>query len=142
MSNVCIPSGSLLVTCIGADMGKTVINANDCVPNQQINAIILKSNEIKVGYLFHVLSSMRDTLRQQGEKGGGTMPLINKSDFSKILIPIPDIEKQSRIVAILDKFDGLTNSISEGLPREIELRHKQYAYYRDLLLSFPKPPTI
>jgi len=38
----------------------------------------------------------------------------------------------------LDKFDALNNSISEGLPREIELRQKQYEYYRDLLLSFPK----
>jgi type I restriction enzyme S subunit len=43
------------------------------------------------------------------------------------------------VVAILDKFDAITNSISEGLPREIDLRQKQYAYYRDLLLSFPKP---
>jgi len=39
-------------------------------------------------------------------------------------------------VTILDKFDALTNSITEGLPREIELRQQQYAYYRDLLLSF------
>ncbi|MEH8796243.1 restriction endonuclease subunit S, partial [Klebsiella quasipneumoniae subsp. similipneumoniae] len=39
---------------------------------------------------------------------------------------------------ILDKFEILTNSISEGLPREINLRQKQYEYYRDLLLSFPK----
>jgi type I restriction enzyme, S subunit len=45
---------------------------------------------------------------------------------------------QTRIVAILDKFDTLTHSISEGLPREIALRQKQYEYYRDLLLSFPK----
>ena len=48
----------------------------------------------------------------------------------------------TRIVAILDKFDALTNSITEGLPREIELRQKQYAYYRDLLLSFPKPEEV
>ncbi|WP_257254703.1 restriction endonuclease subunit S, partial [Endozoicomonas sp. SESOKO3] len=66
--------------------------------------------------------------------------------FSKVQIPVPypnDPEKslaeQERIVAILDKFDALTNSITEGLPREIELRQKQYEYYRDLLLSFPKP---
>lgn len=65
---------------------------------------------------------------------------------AKVRIPIPypdDAEKslaeQARIVAILDKFDALTNSISEGLPREIELRQKQYEYYRDLLLNFPKP---
>jgi type I restriction enzyme S subunit len=69
--------------------------------------------------------------------------LIN--GFSKIEIPVPfpnDSEKslaeQARIVAILDKFDVVTNSISEGLPREIELRQKQYEYYRDLLLNFPK----
>ncbi|WP_322994483.1 hypothetical protein [Castellaniella sp.] len=47
--------------------------------------------------------------------------------------------EQARIVSILDKFDALTNSLTEGLPREIELRQKQYEYYRDLLLSFPKP---
>ena len=40
-------------------------------------------------------------------------------------------------MATLDKFDSLTCSIKEGLPREIELRQKQYEYYRDLLLSFP-----
>ena len=58
-------------------------------------------------------------------------------------VPI-DPDEQSRIVAILDKFDALTNSLTEGLPREIELRQKQYEFYRDLLLSFPKPeaPTV
>lgn len=62
---------------------------------------------------------------------------VNADDLAKILIPTPSPEEQARIVAILDKFDALTNSITEGLPREIELRQKQYAYYRDLLLSFP-----
>ncbi|MGP4913934.1 restriction endonuclease subunit S [Hafnia alvei] len=139
MPKVRIPRGSLLVTCIGADMGKTVINANDCIPNQQINAITLSDDSVQVGYLFHILTAMRETLRRQGELGGGTMPLINKSDFSKIVVPIPSHEEQNRIAKILDKFDTLTNSISEGLPREIELRQQQYEYYRDLLFSFPKP---
>ncbi|WP_205647153.1 restriction endonuclease subunit S [Aeromonas jandaei] len=66
--------------------------------------------------------------------------LIN--GYSKITIPVPSIEKQNQIVAILDKFDTLTNSISEGLPLEIQLRQKQYEYYRDLLLSFPKPEAV
>ena len=47
-----------------------------------------------------------------------------------------------RVVAILDKFDALTSSIREGLPREIKLRQKQYEYYRDQLLSFPKPEGV
>ncbi|ENZ4936588.1 TPA: restriction endonuclease subunit S, partial [Escherichia coli] len=53
----------------------------------------------------------------------------------------PSPEDKERIVSILDKFDALTNSINEGLPREIELRQKQYEYYRDLLFSFPRPET-
>ena len=56
--------------------------------------------------------------------------------------PSPPLSEQRRIVEILDRFDTLTNSISEGLPREIALRRKQYEYYRDALLRFPPPaPT-
>ena len=61
---------------------------------------------------------------------------VNAKDLAKILIPIPPLSVQERIVSILDKFDTLTTSISEGLPKEIELRRKQYEYYREQLLSF------
>ncbi len=61
---------------------------------------------------------------------------VNTNDLAKIQIPIPPLSEQQRIVSILDKFDTLTTSISEGLPKEIELRRKQYEYYRDRLLSF------
>lgn len=60
------------------------------------------------------------------------------SQFLSQVILIDRFAEQDRIIAILDKFEILTNSISEGLPREINLRQKQYEYYRDLLLSFPK----
>lgn len=66
------------------------------------------------------------------------MPQIATPDTDKFKIPVPPIEEQERIVSILDKFDALTSSITEGLPREIELRQKQYEYYRNMLLSFPK----
>jgi type I restriction enzyme S subunit len=66
---------------------------------------------------------------------------INADDLAKIKIPVPSTEEQTRIVSILDKFDTLTTSISEGLPKEIELRKQQYEYYRDMLLSFPKKET-
>ena len=66
------------------------------------------------------------------------MPHVRASDFEIYKIPLPSLEEQDRIVSILDKFDILTTSISEGLPEEIELRKKQYEYYRDLLLTFPK----
>lgn len=63
---------------------------------------------------------------------------LRRPMFLNYPLLLPSIEEQNRIVAILDKFDTLTNSITEGLPREIELRQKQYEYYRDLLLSFPR----
>lgn len=73
--------------------------------------------------------------------------LIN--GIGKVRIPIPypgdtkkSLAEQARIVAILDKFDALTNSITKGLPCEIELRRKQYEHYRNLLLSFPRPEEV
>lgn len=60
------------------------------------------------------------------------------SNFAKKEIPVPSLAEQQRIVTILDKFDALTTSLTEGLPREIALRQQQYEYYRELLLSFPK----
>lgn len=68
----------------------------------------------------------------------GKISSINAKGLGKVLIPIPSLEEQERIVSILDKFDTFTASISEGLPKEIELRKKQYEYYRDMLLTFPK----
>ncbi|MGP5018416.1 restriction endonuclease subunit S [Vreelandella alkaliphila] len=74
------------------------------------------------------------------------IPQLTKPMIENVQFPIPypndperSLAEQARIVAILDKFDALTSSITEGLPREIELRQKQYEYYRDFLLSFPKP---
>jgi type I restriction enzyme S subunit len=69
---------------------------------------------------------------------GAAQPKLNKRNLNSIKIPNPAPSEKERIVSILDKFDTLTASISEGLPKEIELRQKQYEYYRDLLLTFPK----
>lgn len=61
---------------------------------------------------------------------------IKTDDLAKIRIPVPPLAEQERIVAILDKFDALVNDISSGLPAELEMRRKQYEYYRDRLLTF------
>ena len=87
-------------------------------------------------YLFYILQSKNQLLLGLKKEGG--VPAVNKSDLAKLEVPVPSVAEQERIVEILDKFDTLTTSIQEGLPREIELRQKQYEYYRDLLLSFPR----
>ena len=61
---------------------------------------------------------------------------FNKTELKKLILPLPLQEEQERIVAILDRFDTLCNDISTGIPAEIEAREKQYAYYRDKLLTF------
>ena len=62
--------------------------------------------------------------------------IANREAIEKINISVPSLEQQKRIVSILERFDKLINDISEGLPAEIELRKKQYEYYRNMLLSF------
>lgn len=69
---------------------------------------------------------------------GAAQPKLNQKNLNSIEVPSPPVPEQERIVAILDKFDRLTTSLAEGLPREIALRNAQYEHYRNLLLSFPK----
>ena len=91
-------------------------------------------------YLFYFLQSRGEMLLGLKKEGG--VPAVNKSDLVQLKMPVPSLEEQKRIVAILDKFDALTKSITEGLPREIELRQRQYEYYRDLLLSLPRSQEV
>lgn len=91
--------------------------------------------EIDIDWAFHMLTFMN--LNQY--KSQSAQPGLAVGNLANLTINVPPISKQKKIAKILNKFDTLTTSIQEGLPREIELRQKQYEYYRDLLLSFPKP---
>ena len=66
----------------------------------------------------------------------GGVPSLTQGVLNLVNILLPTLEEQEKIVSILDRFDKLTNNISEGLPAEIELRRKQYEYYRNKLLNF------
>lgn len=65
-------------------------------------------------------------------------PKLTKKNLLNIEIPLPSLDDQRRIVDILDRFDSLTTSLTNGLPAEIEARRKQYEHYRDRLLNFPR----
>ena len=92
-----------------------------------------KMNPKYVAYYFQT-----DSFQKQKRSfiTGTKVRRVNANDLAKIKIPIPSLAEQQRIVSILDKFEALTTSISEGLPKEIALRRKQYEYYRNQLLSF------
>lgn len=102
------------------------------------HATIFKPSEKILGKYLTYYTQTDNFARQKRIYAKGTKVIdLSTSDLAKIKIPVPSIEEQRRIVSILDKFDMLTTSISEGLPKEIELRRKQYEYYRNQLLSFP-----
>lgn len=137
-----IPENCVIVAMYGATVGKIGINKIPMTTNQACANINLDANLANYRYVFHFLASQYEYIKSLGT---GSQTNINAQIVKNLKVPIPfanepkkSLAEQARIVAILDKFDALTNSITEGLPREIELRQKQYAYYRDLLLSFPK----
>ncbi|MFP8760305.1 restriction endonuclease subunit S, partial [Klebsiella grimontii] len=143
--------GDVVITDVGEtveDVGKAVAWLGDdkVAIHDHCYAFRHSMNPKFVSYCMQTASFIAEKAKYVARTKVNTL-LIN--GFAKIAIPVPypnDLEKslaeQARIVAILDKFDALTNSISEGLPREIALRQKQYEYYRDLLLSFPKPEEV
>ena len=87
LKNRSIPPYSVIVTCIGSDMGKVGINTSVCVSNQQINSIIPFKN-FYTDYLYYCLNSKQELLKAYAS-GSSTMPLLNKSQFQNIEIVIP-----------------------------------------------------
>ncbi len=99
-----LPINSVLVTCIGSDMGKTVCNVLPCVTNQQINAIIPDQSVANADYLYYVTKDLYEVLKGFG--GDGTaVPILNKSDFENIDILLPSIAEQKAIASVLSSLD-------------------------------------
>ena len=108
------------------------------------NMYLIRLNEelLHPRYFLHFFDSPRMKFYFKSVKNNSGQGYLKANNIDGLSIPLPSIDEQQKIAFILDKFDTLTNSITEGLPREIELRQKQYEYYRDLLFSFPKPETV
>jgi len=87
-------------------------------------------------FLYHLLRCAPIQNEFSRRAGSGTVRNLNADIVKSLLVPVPLLEEQARIVAILDKFDALVNDISTGLPAEIKARRQQYEHYRDRLLSF------
>lgn len=100
---------------------------------------VLRANckEVLPKWIYYQISTERFNQYVEVNQSGSAYPAISDAKVKEFKIPIPPLPEQEKIVAILDKFDTLTHSISEGLPYEIALRRKQYEYYREQLLAFP-----
>ena len=98
------------------------IKPNKEVINPYFLRYILESQNIKDSILKKV--------------AGGTVQSIPMKELKKILIPVPQLELQEKIVAILDRFETLVNDLTKGLPAEIAAVKEQYEYYRNKLLTF------
>ncbi|HHF6441657.1 TPA: restriction endonuclease subunit S [Haemophilus influenzae] len=128
-----IPANCVIVAMYGATVGKTAINKIPLTTNQACANIEINDKLACYRYIFHYLTSKYEYIKSLGS---GSQTNINAQIIKKLKVPVPPIEEQQRIVSILDKFETLTHSITEGLPLAIEQSQKRYEYYRELLLNF------
>jgi type I restriction enzyme S subunit len=130
------PANSILVaTC--ATIGEHALITVPHLSNQQFNSLAIKQEFVErldIKFVFYYCFILDDWCRKNTKTS--SFASVDMNGFKKFKFPIPSIEVQREIVRILDKFDVLTTSLTEGLPREIELRQKQYEYYRDKLFTF------
>ena len=122
------------VICAGA-AGEIGYSAMDFWAADDVYTLATSDN-ISDKFMYYVLLSKQDRIKSQVRKA--SIPRLSKDAIDKVTFYLPSITEQERIVSILDNFNTLTNSLSEGLPKEIELRQKQYEYWREQLLNFTR----
>lgn len=129
------PAYSVMIINVGASAGTVGYSDVDFWSSDGCYSI-KHSDKLNNKFLYYYLIGQQHFLVSRVRKAG--IPTLDAPVIEKLQIPIPSLVEQKRIVAILDKLESLTTSISEALSKEIALRKKQYEYYRDLLLTFPK----
>ncbi|HEZ0714647.1 TPA: restriction endonuclease subunit S [Neisseria meningitidis] len=132
------PAKSIMMSTT-ATIGEHALIKVNYISNQQLTNFTIKDefkDALDINFAFYYFF----IIAEQSKKliNTSSLPIISMKELKKLKIPIPPLPEQEKIAAILDKFDTLTHSISEGLPHEIALRRKQYEYYREQLLAFPK----
>ncbi|MGX2030034.1 restriction endonuclease subunit S [Methylocaldum gracile] len=128
-----IPANCVIVAISGATAARSAINKIPLTTNQHCCNLEIDPAQANYRYVFHWVSNEYERLKAYGQ---GARADLNSGLIKSYPIPIPPLEEQARIVAILDKFDALVNDLSSGLPAEIKARRQQYEHYRDRLLSF------
>ena len=120
-----------------ATIGEHALIIVDSLANQQFTNLEVRkslSDKIVIKFLYYYMFIVGEWCKNNTNVSG--FASVDMSKFKKLLIPIPPITEQQRIVSILDKFETLVNDLSQGLPAEIAAVQEQYEYYRNKLLTF------
>ena len=102
------------------------------------HATVIKAPEQNAKFISYYMATGQFNKDKRRHAFGTKVIDVAPKNLAKIEFPLPPLEEQQRIVDILDRFDALTSSLSEGLPAELAARRSQYEYYRDQLLTFPR----
>ena len=124
---------TIIVSQGGASAGFVNFVTTKFYANAHCYVILPDFKKVENRYVYHYLKLNEEKLTQK--QHGAGIPALRTDELLSLQIPLPPLAVQKEIVAILDKFDALTTSITEGLPREIALRQKQYEYYRNQLFQ-------
>ena len=135
-----LTKGSLVVARTGATYGKTLYFDSD-EPSVYASFLIkidFDNNQVLNRYYWHFTkTSLYWEQANKYVKVGGQQQ-FNSPALGRVCVPVPSITEQERIVKTLDKYDTYTRDMISALNTELESRKKQYAYYRDQLLTFKR----
>ena len=132
-----IPKNSIIVATTATIGEHALAIADSFLMNQQFTSFTIREllkDKLDIKFVFYYFFKICEWCKQN--TNSSSFPSVDMAKLKKVKFPIPSPQTQQKVVEILDKFDTLVNSITDGLPREIELRHKQYEYYREKLLNF------
>jgi type I restriction enzyme, S subunit len=115
-------------------IGRVATTQYDCYVDRTL--AIFESFKVEINKKYFAYQLQSKFAVEEKTARGSTIKTITKEEFTYFEIPLPPLTEQARIVAILDRFDALTNDLTQGLHAEIAARRKQYEYYRDKLFNF------
>lgn len=121
LKNKILPVGSVIVTCIGSDMGKIAVVSENCITNQQMNSIVVKHSYYS-DYLYYYLNDVAEEIKGIA-MGGSTMPMLSKSDFEKIELPMPPKNVLVKFESTVMSINDLTMSYAKEIKKLVEMKN-------------------
>ena len=133
-----VKKGDLLLARTGATYGKTlyVPDNSPAVYASFLIKIELDNSKISNRYYWHFSKSNQYWRQAEKLVSKGGQQQFNTNAVERVVVPVPPLDVQNRIVEVLDNFEKICSDLNIGLPAEMEARQKQYEYYRDKLLTF------